>query len=511
MNTPKIKATASLKFKIWESFMFFTAVVFIMLWFFQIVFLENFYEKMKTSDVKLSAEKIVDQYGSDNYGQMLTNIAITNDLCIEIVDKYGRIIYTKDTLGKSCLIHSPDSMRGEFLNKLKESGKDEIYFKEYNSAISSDMLVGVAVIGSVSSPDAYVLINSPLVPVGSTASIIKRQLLIITVYLVLLSLIISFFMARKISEPIVKITKSAEKMAAGNYNIKFEGGDYLEIQRLANTLTYAGQQISKVDSMQRDLIANVSHDLRTPLTMLKAYAEMIRDLSGDNPQKRNEHLEIIIEETDRLAQLVNDMLDLSKLEDGNQELNYTEFNIKTLLEDIVARYEGISGQSDYHISFEADDDIIVRCDIIKIQQVIYNLINNAVNYTGADKKVFIKQKNSDKCVRIEVSDTGDGIAPEKIKLIFDKYYRSENHKREVVGTGLGLSIVKAILKKHEYNFGVYSAIGKGSTFWFEIKDIVKPEPSENPEDDKKTEHKFYSKKFSEKKGEKKESKENKSE
>lgn len=131
-------------------------------------------------------------------------------------------------------------------------------------------------------------------------------------------------------------------MAAGNYSIKFEGGDYLEIQRLASTLTYAGQQISKVDAMQRDLIANVSHDLRTPLTMLKAYAEMIRDLSGDNPQKRNEHLEIIIEETDRLAQLVNDMLDLSKLEDGNQELNYTEFNIRILLEDIVARYEGIS-------------------------------------------------------------------------------------------------------------------------------------------------------------------------
>ena len=106
--------------------------------------------------------------------------------------------------------------------------------------------------------------------------------------------------------------------------------------------------------------------------------------------------------------------------------------------------------------------------------MINNLINNAVNYTGEDKQIFIKQKNSEDYVRIEISDTGEGIAPEKIKLIFDKYYRSENHKREVVGTGLGLSIVKAILKKHEYKFGVYSVIGQGSTFWFEIKDIVKP-------------------------------------
>lgn len=503
MSTAKIKSAVSLRFKVWEHFMFFTAVVFIMLWFFQIVFLENFYEKMKIADVKLSAEKIVDDYGKDDYGKLLTKIAITNDLCIEIVDKYGRIIYTKDTLGKSCLIHSPDSMKSEFLSKLKNSNKKEIYFKEYNNDISNDMLVFAAVIGSIDSPEGYVLINSPLTPVGATASIIKRQLLIITVYLVLLSLVISFFMARKIANPIVKITKSAEKMAAGNYKIKFEGGDYMEIQRLASTLTYAGQQISKVDAMQRDLIANVSHDLRTPLTMLKAYAEMIRDLSGNNPQKRNEHLEIIIEETDRLAQLVNDMLDLSKLEDGNQQLNYTEFNIRILLEDIVARYEGISKRSDYNISFEPDEDVTVRCDIIKIQQVIYNLINNAVNYTGEDKRIFIKQINSENCVRIEVSDTGEGIAPEKIKLIFDKYYRSENHKREVVGTGLGLSIVKAILKKHEYPFGVYSVIGQGSTFWFEIKDIVRPELTEESSDDKKTEYKFYSKRFSEKKVEKK--------
>jgi signal transduction histidine kinase len=478
--------------------MFFTAVVFIMLWFFQIVFLENFYEKMKISDVKLAAEKIVDEYGSEEYSQKLTGFAISYDLCIEIVDKYGRTIYTKDTLGKSCLIHSPDSKKGEFLNKLKSSGEREIYFKEYNPAISNDMLVFAEVIGDIDSPEGYLLVNSPLVPVGSTASIIKRQLLIITVYLVILSVVISFFMARRISEPIVKITKSAEKMAAGNYTIKFEGGDYTEIQKLASTLTYAGQQISKVDGMQRDLIANVSHDLRTPLTMLKAYAEMIRDLSGDNPQKRNEHLEIIIDETDRLAQLVNDILDLSKLEDGNQELNYSEFSINCLLKDIIERYEGISKKSDYNIHFEPDKDVTVKCDIIKIQQVIYNLINNAVNYTGKDKQVFVRQKNKNNCVRVEVSDTGEGISQDKIKLIFDKYYRSENHKREVVGTGLGLSIVKAILKKHEYNFGVYSVIGQGSTFWFEIKDIIYPEdPVEKIEEkasEKKSEKRFYEKK-----------------
>ena len=225
--------------------------------------------------------------------------------------------------------------------------------------------------------------------------------------------------------------------------------------------------------MQRDLIANVSHDLRTPLTMLKAYAEMIRDLSGDNPKKRNEHLEIIINETDRLSLMVNDILDLSKLESGKQKITPSEFEISSKLSEIIDRFTGISERMGYKIQFTPDKECTVFCDAVKIEQVIYNLINNAINYTGEDKQVFVRQINASNGIIIEVEDTGEGIPPDKIKLIFDKYYRSENHKREVVGTGLGLSIVKAVLKLHNYDYGVRSKIGKGSVFWFRIsnKDV----------------------------------------
>ena len=238
-------------------------------------------------------------------------------------------------------------------------------------------------------------------------------------------------------------------------------------------ISYAEKELSKVDMMQRDLIANVSHDLRTPLTMLKAYAEMIRDLSGDNPVKRNEHLEIIISETDRLALLVNDMLDLSKLESGRQKLTPSEFGIRGKLSEIIDRFKGLSEKNGYTINFTPDEERIVCCDTVKIEQVIYNLINNAINYTGDDKQVFVRQINTDDGVLVEVEDTGDGIEEDKIKLIFDKYYRSENHKREVIGTGLGLSIVKAVLKMHNYDYGVRSTLGKGSTFWFKISDVKK--------------------------------------
>ncbi len=474
MNTARTKPEISLKLKIWEYFLFFTAVVFLLLWFFQIVFLENFYEGMKITDVKRAAIDIIYAYGKEeNYSNMLTETTLKNDMCIEVSDKYNRTLYSKDALGKTCLIHGPNSRKSEFIETLKASGKTAVYYKEYNSTISSNTLILVSYIGSPSNPNGYLIINTPLVPIGSTASIIKRQLITITFFLIVIGITIAFFMSRRISEPITRITKSAEQLVAGHYDIKFEGQGYLEIQQLASTLTYASQEISRVDSMQKDLIANVSHDIRTPLTMLKAYAEMIRDISGNNPKKRNEHLDIIIEETDRLALLVNDILDLSKLEAGKQNLNYSEFSITELMKDIIARYDGISKKSGYNIHFTSDSDRTVKCDIIKIQQVIYNLINNAINYTGEDKAVYVRQINKPKSIRIEVSDTGPGITQEDINLIFDKYYRSENHKREVVGTGLGLSIVKAILKKHSYDFGISSVIGQGSTFWFEITDIVR--------------------------------------
>ena len=161
-------------------------------------------------------------------------------------------------------------------------------------------------------PEGYLLINTPLKPVSSTVSIIRRQLIIITILLVLIALFLSMIVADRLAKPIVRVTKEAEQLAHGRYDIQFDGTGYDEAERLAETLTYASHEINRVDAMQRDLIANASHDLRTPLTMLKAYAEMIRDLSGDNPVKRAEHLQVIIEETDRLTAFVNDILDLSK-------------------------------------------------------------------------------------------------------------------------------------------------------------------------------------------------------
>lgn len=470
-----------MRLHIWGWFILFVVVVFVLLWVCQILFLQNFFNNMTAAEVVRKAETIKEAYQTGDekeYRSVCDEIAVQNNICITIYDPLQRpLIYSRDVLGVSCLIHGMNNKSREILKLLRADEDGALYGRYTNPHTGTEILIYAGVIGDPASPDAYLLMNTPLVPVSLTVNILRRQLIIISVILILVAFAISFAVSKRLAKPIVQVTKEAEQLAHGRYDIQFTGGGYDEANRLAETLTYASREINRVDTMQRDLIANASHDLRTPLTMLKAYAEMIRDLSGDNPVKRNEHLQVIIEETDRLTALVNDILDLSKLENGKMQLQRSEFDMEQRLTGIVERYRRLSGVSGYDFRLETDGEAPVCCDASKIEQVICNLINNAMNYTGEDKQIFITQQHVPEGIRIAVRDTGEGMDQETLSRIFDKYYRSENYKREVVGTGLGLSIVKAVLRLHDYAFGVDSTVGVGSTFWF----VIHPEPAEKQE------------------------------
>lgn len=469
-----LKKKRSLTSYIWTGFISLTIAVIVLMWLFQVVFLQKFYIIMKTGDVTNATNQIISAYNSDNNYELFDNIAKQNELSIRIVSRYGmRDLYSNNGyMNGFSIIHG----FADISNYIMEIQENDGYFCKTIQSKKDDtqtLLVGATLYDSNNDIAGYLLVNAVIEPVGSTVEILQKQLIIISILLIIISFILSYFISKIIAKPIDTITKSANRLAQGEYNIKFEGGSYLECNELADTLTYASKQISKVDQQQRDLIANVSHDLRTPLTMIKAYAEMIRDLSGNNPVKREEHLNIIIEETDRLSLLVNDMLDLSKLENGGISLNFVKFDIMTRLTEIIERYKGVSEKMGYHITFTPDTEAFVECDIVKIEQVIYNLINNAVNYTGDDKNIYVKQINEDDWVKVTITDTGQGINEEDLKLIFNKYYRAKM-RREKIGTGLGLSIVKAVLNKHKFPYGVQSKLGEGTTFWFKIKRCEPP-------------------------------------
>ena len=210
----------------------------------------------------------------------------------------------------------------------------------------------------------------------------------------------------------------------------------------------------------------MSHDLRTPLTLITGYGEVMRDIPGENTP---ENIQIIIDEATRLSSLVSDLIDISKIEAGTMKLEATTFCITDTIKDMFGRYNKLKEQDGFTFDFDYEEDVYVYADQLKISQVVYNLVNNAVNYSGESKAIRVRQSCQEDRVRIEVIDSGPGIPPDKLKNIWDRYYKvDKSHRSAKIGTGLGLSIVKTVLKLHKAQYGVFSTLGKGTTFWFEL-------------------------------------------
>jgi len=323
----------------------------------------------------------------------------------------------------------------------------------------------------------FLLLVSSMASVQDAVDVLRNQLIFVVVIVLIVSLFISFLLADRISRPIDDMSAVAERWAKGDETVLFNGGSYTEMHELANALNKAKTEINKSGKLQRDLMANVSHDLKTPLTMIKAYAEMIRDISGENKEKRDKHTQVIIDESDRLALLVNDILSLSKLQSQSDAPEHKIVNLSDLVETIILRFDGVVLEKGYVIERHIDKGVYVFVDEKKIEEVVYNLIGNAVNYTGDDKTVKVFLSKKDNVATLEIIDSGVGISDDKIDTIWERYLRySETHHRAVKGTGLGLSIVKAILEAHNLEYGVVSKEGLGSNFYvvFNVlsKDVV---------------------------------------
>ncbi len=393
----------------------------------------------------------------------IDDISLDNNICLEYVDNWGNKYYFNNKT-TSCLLGKNKNIDKELV-KIKQS-QEEIYFEKILNPLnnSTSLLYGIK------KNSGYVFLFTSLEDIGTTTSLIKSQLIYLTLLTILLSIVIAMFLSRRIAKPISDMTKKATKLADGNYNLVFKNTGINELDELANSLNYLEQEVSKTDTYRRDLMANVSHDLKTPLTMIKAYAEMIKDITIDDKEKTIKNLDVIIEETERLNILVNDILELSKLQNNQDNLDIEEFDIVLLIKDILRRYEIIKETENYNLILESPESIIVKADKKRISQVIYNLINNAVNYTGDDLKVIVRLTEESKDCLVEIIDTGKGIDEEDLQNIWNRYYKQEkNHKRNVIGTGLGLSIVKNILEQHHFDYGVKSIKNHGTTFYFKIK------------------------------------------
>ena len=460
----KTKKKSSIQVKALGYLLTFNIVIIILLWICEISIFDIYYEKTQLQTMSETIEKIRNTE-SDKLDITLHEIVYNNDICIALTDEKNYIA-TYNTKMNGCGLTASNSKVADLMLSFIESD-DEV--KSYKF-VNEDKQVEALLYGVKYSDENYIFLYSNLQDLSTVTLIVKRQIMYICIMGLLVAIIISIFLANKLTDPITRITKKAKKLGNGDYDVTFDESDITEIDELAMTLTQAKQELAKTDELRRDLMANVSHDLKTPLTMIKAYAEMIRDISHKDKEKMNEHLNIIVDETDRLTVLVNDILELSKMQSKASALAIEEFDLCEVINTILQKYQIIKETEKYKIEVNMPEKALVKADKKKIEQVIYNLINNAINYTGDDKHVTINVKKDKKSFLVEIKDTGKGIKKEEIPYIWDKYYKKDKkHQRNVISTGLGLSIVKQILEQHHFEYGVKSVLKKGSTFYFKIK------------------------------------------
>lgn len=487
----KLMKRRSIRSKLFSAFLLFSGIMLLILWVFQVQFLDQFYRMIKSHAVKNAAASIQQVMSDQDYKEEIESIATKNDLCVSILNEDLTEVYTSNRRDPRCMI---DKLKQSEISSIYEeaitNGGNAERFIETDEARNRRMeeppldmtdlmpednpmkkekglqnMTYASVVKNEADEALVVLVNAQISPVDATVETIRTQLLIITAILILLGMLLAYAMSKKIAKPMITVNQKAKQLAKGDYEVSFDGNEYREISELNDTLRYAAEELSKVQQLQRDLIANMSHDLRTPLTMISGYGEMMRDIPGENTP---ENVQIIIDEANRLTYLVNDILDLSKLQAGVQTLQIKSCPITEIIGQVVARYTKMLEEDTCQITFIYDGAYFVQADEVKITQVIYNLINNAVTYCGDDRKVVVKQIHKDDLIRIEIIDHGEGIAEAQLPYVWERYYKSKHHKRSITGSGIGLSIVKNILELHKASYGVESELGKGSCFWLEL-------------------------------------------
>ncbi len=478
-----MKKRKSFGVKLWLWFAVFAAAIFLVLWLLQTVFLQSFYNDMAIRGVERAAKEIVAHAGETDFTAVIDKAASENSLLVFVTDMQGNILYSADAYrrlyggtrqaegGTDNPYHSGDVMNWEkgalrnlpysyesLIAKLKESDTSRVGFiTEDNAAY---------VTGSVL-PDGNVLyISMPLGTVGGTVRILRLQLVWVSVLSLVLGFVLAWIISKRFEKPVAQIADSAKAIAGGSFHPELPRGFCAELDELSDTLGETALRLEKAQNAQREFLANVSHDLRTPLTMIKGYAEMVKDISWSDEEKREKDLDIITREADRLTALVNEILDFSAMQSDGVPLAYSVIDLSRAVRDVIEQFAPFCQQNGYVIETEIADGVTARADETQLKRVIYNFIDNAVNHTDDSKKIKVSLTAWGGSTRFAVTDYGKGIADEDLPYIWDRYYTARRRQNKAAVSGLGLSIAKEILTAHRARFGVDNKTG--CTFWFEL-------------------------------------------
>ncbi|EEV39936.2 hypothetical protein ECBG_02205 [Enterococcus casseliflavus EC20] len=352
------------------------------------------------------------------------------------------------------LSHAPTVLDGESLSAVEDFEK------------SSAILIGVPT--TLFQRPAALLLSNTITQIEALQSLNRQQLFLFTIILTIFASTISFFLAQHFIRPIKTIKEAIIRLTNGElYSVpKLKRSD--ELGTLSESVADLSTELQRVDVLRKEVIANVSHELRSPLALITGYGEMVRDVSGSDERLRKEHMDLIISEAHRMSAMVDDIMDFSIMQAGYTQLKNEIWNTYEVVSSVVAYARGIANQYDITVDFEADrTNGNALFDRIKMEQVLRNLINNGINHTPKNERLLIKLTNTSAGTKVAVINPGKDIPPEQLELIWERYQRVQHQAGHKEGTGIGLAIVKTILTSHAFEYGAESKNGV-TCFWFVV-------------------------------------------
>ena len=449
------------------AFFLFAVVIVALLWFIQVHFFNINYERYQVQLIKDSAERIKNS-SKEDLESTLESIAYDNNICVQYHYSFGKV-ENYNTRTKLCLLTNPEiNVLGKYRKQLVN---DDDHYVKLHGPNNERAIVYAVDLGE----GKLVLLNATLDDMSTATMLLKNQMIYISIVIIIFAIVLALIEAMHFTKPIISITDKAKEMGKGNYDVKFDKSNIAELNELSNVLSVAASEMKETDELRRDLLANVSHDLKTPLTMIKAYAEKVRDLTYKDKEKREKDLGVIIDESDRLNGLVNDLVEMSKIESKQANINPIKYDLKDQINEVMKRYSIAQEKEGYIFNIDIPDkELIIEADRKQMDQVFYNLINNAIEHTDDSKIVEINVSVKKDIITVEIVNHGKRLKEYELPLVWNRYYTKEkNHKRNTIGTGIGLSIVKTVFERHNMEYGVISDEKHPTTFYFKVKKCKK--------------------------------------
>lgn len=444
-------------------------IIFILgiLFIFQTFLVENIYKDTKIENLKNVNNKIeiaLNNYPND-LGYHLKKESYNNDSCIRIITSELNIYASNEEVGCDLAFLKNDDINRIF-NVLKS--KNSFLTSIKNQQFDGELLIYGSLINQ-RGKQMIILSSTKISAFNAAILISQKQFFVYSFFIVLATFLLGLMLSKKIIKPLKEIILQIKELPYGKYQTSNAKKSNLELKNLDDVLVFANEKIVESDKAKRELISNVSHDLKTPLSMIVGYGEMIRDIKEEN---NKENVEVIIEEAKRLNLLVDDLLELNKFQNDKIILHYEEYSLNKLLEDTFKQFEKIFEKYGIFCDLKLlKKDVKVSVDHFRLKQVLYNFINNAMFYNDKDKRIVeIGAKEFDDKIKVFVYDNGNGIDEKEYDKVFERYYRnSEKHRRFKEGSGIGLAVSKQILLAHNLEFGVESELNKYTIFYFLIR------------------------------------------